>query len=188
MGVAVYFGPTADYKLTKEDPMSYNGHFSIPCRHPDAKDGVFHCVPSFFNAEHMRDSFEFILVDTKKIISQLRKDDPQLLKHAESKMSGSTAAQWLQETSSEYPRDMGHWTYDTKRGLSMSSGQAALIKVAQDLDLPCFPIAIEKSTGSQAINELRAKVGYKNGDLYQYLDFKPARNLRERNRGRDLDY
>jgi hypothetical protein len=54
----------------------------------------------------------------------------------------------------------------------MVGGQAALIKVAHDLELPYFPIAIEKATGWERIEELRKKVGYELGHS-AFLDTLP---------------
>lgn len=140
--------------------------FCVPCDNPKATDGVFHCQPAYYDADHMRDNYEFILVDTKKVIKALEQDDPGMLNHAARKMSGDTAEEWLESTSMEHPRDMGMWGYRDQK-LGFYSGQAALIKVAEDLDLPYFPIAVEKAIGEELINSLRARVGYSQGFLDQ---------------------
>lgn len=136
--------------------------FSIPCNNPAAKDGVFYCQPSFYDSATLRDNYEYIMVDTKKLIAQLKSDNPEMLDHAERKFRGGTAEQWLETTAIENPRDMGMWRYSPQLGLTMSlsSGDAALIKVVQELDLPYFPIAVEKATGQKNIQDLIGKIGY----------------------------
>lgn len=135
--------------------------FCVPCAHPEAKDGVFYCRPAFYEADHMRDDYEFILADTRKIVELLKKDAPDMLEHsARNLKGGSSAEEWLRSTEIDYPRDMGHWTYSREFGLNFSSGQAALIKVADNLNLPYFPIAIAKASGGRNIEELKEKVAY----------------------------
>lgn len=136
--------------------------FCIPCNHPEAKDGVFHCKPSFFGAQHMKDDYDFVMVNTKKFIEELKKGDyGWIVEEARAEMEKDSAKghgtdSWLKHTSIEHPRDMGFWVYREDGGLSLEAGRFELIQIVQDLNLPYFPVAVRKSEGAA----LREKVGY----------------------------
>jgi hypothetical protein len=145
---------------------------AIPTLHPAATDGVFYCQPTYLNAPHMRGDYEFILADTKKLVAQLRRDDPKMLEHAEHKFSGETAEQWLGVNSRRSAPEMGTWSWSSGRGLSMGSGQAGLIKLVQEIDLPCFPVTVEKATGTRAIQHLAAAIGYEGKSIYEFAEIQ----------------
>ena len=152
-------------------PVSSQTVFAIPCNHPAASDGVFYCEPSFFNSPHMREKYAFLLVDTEKVIAELERTNPEMLEHASYKLRGDTAEEWLESTSIDHPRDMGTWYYSRRKSgmeFGMTGGQAALIKVEQEINLPCFPIAIANAPGWNAIEELRKKVGYEATSISTY--------------------
>ncbi len=133
--------------------------FLIPCDHPSAKDGVFHCQSPEQNADRMGRKLEVILVDTGKLIMQLSKDDPEMLRYAERKFGETSVEEWLEGTSMGKPRDMGQWSFRGDQGerLSLYAGQGELIQLVQELDLPYFPIAIAREDGAAALKE---KMGY----------------------------
>ena len=78
------------------------------------------------------------------------------MQHVEYKFTGETVEGWLRHTSFDHPRDMGCWSYGFGWPLAMSSGQASLIKVAELLELPCFPIAVDK----RMVNGVEERFGY----------------------------
>ena len=149
---------------------------AIPCKHPAAKDGVFYCEPSYINVAHMQNDFEYVLLDTKKVIAHLRERNPELLQHAEYKFRGETAESWLESMSPQHPLDMGQWGYEFGV-LSMQAGQASMLKLVQELNLPCFPIAISKGYGEDVRTDLRVFLGYRDHDLDYFLD---ARSIKKR--------
>lgn len=131
--------------------------YCVPCA--AAKDGVFYCAPSYLNTDHMRDDYEFIVADTAKLLAALQKDDSRMIDHASQKFNGSAAQSWIPK-SLDSARDMGLWSMTSGRGLTMASGQAALIEAARQLDLPFYPLAIERAHGAQKIRDVIAAVGY----------------------------
>ena len=135
--------------------------FTVPCSDPGAKDGVLHCIPSYYDDAHVNEGFDYILADKAKLIDNLQRHDPGMLDHAAHKFHGSTASRWLESTSLGQPRDMGAWgrTSD-KRGITMQSGQADLIELVQKLDIPFFPIAVSNGLGRVNIDQVRSAVGY----------------------------
>lgn len=131
--------------------------FQVPCNHPDAKSGFFHCEPPYINTPHMRDDYDYVLVDTKKVLARLAQDDPDMLKHAAYKYEGSTASKYLRRNSIDNPTDMGQWSFDESfRGLTFCAGNAGIIKLAAELDLPYFVVTVSKSESEG----LRQAVGY----------------------------
>lgn len=148
-----------------ESPMTV---FQIPCNHPSAKDGIFNCNPSYIDAEHMTDDFEFLLADTKKVLNQLAQDDPDMLAHADRKYAGTDVDRWLKNNSIDHPADMGHWVMSDHRGFTLSSGNAGLIRLVENLNLPYFPIASTKGDGSDKIRKL---IGYAHT---QQVQMRPA--------------
>lgn len=137
--------------------------FAIPCAHPAAKDGVFYCQPSFYDSDHIRDKYEYLMVDTRKLLAKIGRDDPHMIQHADYKFRGETAEQWLEANSIEYPADMGFYTYGEDTGLTMCSGNAGMLKLAQEMDIPCFPIALEKGMGQERLRQLASEIGYSGG-------------------------
>ena len=132
--------------------------FTIPCKHPNAEDGLFYCEPPYLNTPHMTDDFDYILVDTRKALERLALDDPDMLEHAKQKFHGDTPADWLEHMSLTGPITLGHWILKPKLGgLKMIAGQASTIELIQKLDLPYFPVTIDKKDGAR---ELREQLGY----------------------------
>ena len=148
--------------------MIHKGVFAIPCDHPAAQDGFFYCLPSYFDSENLRGHVEFVLVDTKKVVTSLRENNPKFLGHAAHKMSGTSAEEWLATNSPENPVDMGYWSYDPKLGFRMAGGQPAHLQLVQDIHLPCFPVAVEK-TSPALLSEMRAKVACNDEDILDYF-------------------
>lgn len=147
----------------------------VPC--PKAKDGVFHCKPPCFNG-NTHDDFEYIMVDTKKLIERIKQDDPEMLEHAYFKFKGETAEDWLENNSSKYPYNTGSFVVGDhirkKNGLSpglgitLNSGNAGMLILAQELELPFIPIQIEKHGPNgpndpeqmKKIRHIQADIGY----------------------------
>jgi hypothetical protein len=122
----------------------------------------------------MTDDFDFVLLDTKKVIANLRERNPELLEHAECKFRGESAESWLKAASRISPLDMGQWGY--KYGvISMQAGEASMIKLVQELNLPCFPIAISKGYGELVLKDLRVFLGYRDADITDFLDAETIR-------------
>jgi hypothetical protein len=143
--------------------MSYEMVWAVPCRHPAAVEGLFYCVPSYFNSGHRRENFEFLMVETQKTVAKLRRENPVLLAHADHQFNGTTVAEWLEHMAPSAPLDMGHWSYNHVTGLGMSYGQVAMIALVQVLDLRCFPIAVSKAVPVARRNELRDAIGHDEG-------------------------
>jgi hypothetical protein len=135
--------------------------FAIPCNHPSAKDNAFHCVTSFHDAPRMWGQFGVVLLDTRKVLTELRGNSPDLLEYARQNFSGTTPESWLSGISKQKPRDMGFWLYlDGTRGLFMYSGEAAVIELIEKIDLPYFPAAVERVRA----NFIDEKFGHKGLD------------------------
>lgn len=130
--------------------------YCVPC--DAAKDGTFYCEPAFMNTDHMRDDYEYIVADTKKLLAGLQIRDPDMLIHASRQFNGSAALDWA--GSLQRPRDMGLWSVTQHSGLTLCSGQAAVIEAVRQLNLPFMPIAVEKAHGQDKINALVADIGY----------------------------
>ena len=141
-----------------QDP-SPQSVFMIPCKNPAAKDGFFYCQPSYYGSDVMPDNKHVILADTKKLIRQLKQDNPSMWEHAEVRFRREKPEEWLECTSMDKPRDMGAWTYNDVCGFDMTSGTAALIKLVQVLELPYVPITVGVSS-PQKLQELHNKIGY----------------------------
>ena len=131
--------------------------FQVPCYFRAAKDAVFHCQPSYMGSDYRKDDWEFILADTAKVIEQLRKDDPSMLEHADRKAQGMDFNKRIEKRAIDSSYDMGHWTHSDVRGFTLSSGDASLIRLVQDVQIPYFPITSTKGDGADKIREL---VGY----------------------------
>ena len=106
----------------------------------------------------MTDDFDYVLVDTRKALERLAQDDPDMLEHAKRKFHGETPSEWLERMSLEDPIELGRWVFNPKaEGLTMIAGQAGTIELIRKLDLPYFPMAIDKRDGAR---ELREQLGY----------------------------
>lgn len=158
-----------------EPPQEPTKQLCIPC--PQAKDGVFYAK---LNGEEGFESDDYIslVVDTQKLIARIEKDDPEMLVHAKRKFKFDTVEQWLEGTSITNPRDMGNFVLgqhvgeNNKNGgigLTMGSGMACMLELAQQLELPFMPIRISKYGHNglndpqlmQMIKDLESDIGFK---------------------------
>ena len=57
-----------------------------------------------------KDSYH-VLADTKKLIAQIRKDDPEMLGHARRKYEGTQAEHWLENNNEKTPHQIGVFAF-----------------------------------------------------------------------------
>lgn len=156
-------------ELSMEPPKKPDDMFAVPC--PQAKDGVFYCKPDYYLG-NIHDEFEYMLVDTQQLIARIRQDDPKTLEHARYKFAGETPEGWMEVNSPEYPYKTGSFAVGefirTRNGLSpglgitMTTGNAGLLVLADELQLPFIPIVIPKSSGAENIAVIKRQLGYAN--------------------------
>jgi hypothetical protein len=154
--------------------------FTVPC--DKAKDGVFYCQPEYFEG-NSHDDYEYMLVDTEKLIANITKYNPQLMKHAESKFFGMKAEDYLQNNSARHTFKTGDFAIssrnepDGKKSITMSSGHADMLILIQELNLPYIPIQIHKGTGADNIAAMKEQIGYgpqKNAGLHYKYTYIPG--------------
>ena len=134
--------------------------FCIPTQHAAAKDGYVYIEPLYSNTAHMKDDFEYILADASKFRAKIERDNPDFWAHVERKFSGTTTEGWLRDNSEQSPLNLGNWGYSLECGLRMSSGEAALLKVVEELGLPYVPLTLNKLIGHEMLDKLREEIGY----------------------------
>lgn len=120
--------------------------FSIPCNHADCASELFYMKHS--QGSPSDGSTYYIIADTKKLIEQIRKDDPEMMEHALSKFEGECATNWIKTNSEENPFVVGYFAFnadgETKAKFTLSEGWAGNLILIQELGLPYVPIAVHK--------------------------------------------
>lgn len=98
------------------------GYFAIPCRHPDAKDGIFKAVPQGFNFEGGMTDVNghsghktYMMADVSKLIAKIEETDPKMMAHAQHSynLSYSNASKLL-SSNDQFPYDTGTFSFDTR--------------------------------------------------------------------------
>jgi len=140
-----------------EQPQDF---FAVPCK--TAPEGVFYCKPEFHQG-NLHDNYEYLMVDTKKLIAHLEQHDPKMLEHAKYKFGNDTPESWVENNSFEGPLETGDFAMINSQGrkaITMSSGNAGMLVLAQKLDLPFIPIQISKAYGMENIAGIKQEIGY----------------------------
>jgi hypothetical protein len=83
-----------------------------------------------------------------------------MLRHASNKRGFAPVEDWIVKPSTgERVLETGQWGYHRDQ-LHLAAGNAGLVDVFREIDLPFFPIAVAKFQGPAAIDEVRTKIGY----------------------------
>lgn len=146
--------------------------FAVPCA--KAEDGVFYCKPEFYDGD-LRKNYHCFIASTPHLLKRIERDEPRMINHAQFKFRGETGEEWLECNSVQNAYETGSFVVKSadsdayiseETELSFSSGNAGLLMLMQDLELPFVPVGVEKGGWEEGyirkhyVQSLRDDIGY----------------------------
>jgi len=108
------------------------------------------------NIDH---KYETLIVPMNALTQYLKRHDPDMLAHAERKFEGRSLNKVLDRNDFTTPLKAGAWGMDVSDdSLCFSTGDASILKVFSDAQIPFFPVSVKKSVYEEIIGKFKTDI------------------------------
>ena len=132
---------------------------AIPYTHSDYGHGGYVFARPEFMGSNIDHKYETIIVPTSGLIWYTSRHDQEMLRHATYKFGSKSVSDHLAKNDFIHPLDAGSWAMNPAKGhMVFNTGNASVLKIFSDADIPFFPVSVSKNSDERLIERFKSEI------------------------------